>query len=102
MPDPIPSIPAPWHSVVLVCRKCTRKLDGGFGKKGKHALADVLEDALHDVGRRREVRVVETDCLDICPKRAVAVVCAARPSEVLTVPEGADPADLLARVLAPE
>lgn len=102
MPASIPSLPAPWQSVVLVCRKCTRKLDGGFGKKGKHSLADALEDALHDAGRRRDVRVVETDCLDICPKRAVALVCTARPHEVLLVPEGADPALVLARVLGPE
>lgn len=99
MSDTIASIPAPWGSVVLVCRKCSRKLGGGFGKKGKHALADVLEDALAGVGRGRDVLVVETDCLDICPKRAVTVLCADRPGEVLAVPAGADPEAVLARLL---
>ena len=99
MSDTIASIPAPWGSVVLVCRKCSRKLDGGFGKKGKHALADALEDALDGAGRGREVLVAETDCLDICPKRAVAVLRADRPGEVLTVPAGADPEAVLARLM---
>lgn len=99
MSDIISSIPAPWGSVVLVCRKCSRKLDGGFGKKGKHALADALEDALDDAGRGRDVLVVETDCLGICPKRAVAVLRADRPGEALAVPAGADPTAVLARLL---
>lgn len=98
MSDTIPFTPAPWGSVVLVCRKCSRKLDGGFGKKGKHALADGLEDALEAAGRRREVLVAETDCLGICPKRAVCVLRADRPGEVLAVPAGTDPRAVLARL----
>ena len=99
MSDTIASLTAPWGSVVLVCRKCSRKLGGGFGKKGKHTLADALEDALDGTGRGREVLVVETECLDICPKRAVTVLRADRPGEILVVPAGADPEAVLARLL---
>jgi len=36
---------------------------GGFGKKGKHDLAEVLKRALKQSGRRRELRVLEVGCL---------------------------------------
>ena len=86
--------------MVLVCGKCSRKLDGGFGKKGKHGLKDVLRDALKEAGRRRELRVVEVGCLGLCPKRAVTAVSTARPGEVLVVPQGTDAASLLSALAA--
>ena len=91
---------APWRDMVLVCGKCSRKLGGGFGKKGRHDLKDVLRDTLKESGRRREVRVVEVDCLGLCPKRAVAAISTARPGEVLIVPPGADAASLLSVLAA--
>lgn len=66
---------APWEGVALVCRKCSRKLAGGFGLKGKHKLAKVLREALRAAGRRRALRVMEVGCLGLCPKRAVTVAC---------------------------
>lgn len=87
---------APWRDVVMLCRKCSRKLDGGFGKKGKHDLAGMLKQALKASGRRRELRVVEVECLSFCPKRAVTAVSSAQPSRVLAIPAGADVADVLA------
>ncbi|GAC1336630.1 MAG: hypothetical protein NVSMB18_00120 [Acetobacteraceae bacterium] len=91
----IPSVPAPWQGVALVCGKCSRKLKGGFGKKGKHDLRSTLRDALKDAGRRRELRVVEVDCLGLCPKRAVSVIGPFQPGQVLAVPAGTDPAVIL-------
>ena len=82
----------------MVCGKCSRKLHGGFGKKNKHDLANLLRDELKAAGRRREVRVVEVGCLKLCPKRAVTAVSSARPGQVLAVPCGADPAQVLARL----
>ena len=83
----------------MVCGKCSRKLHGGFGKKGKHGLAEVLKDTLKAAGRRREVRVVEVGCLGLCPKKAVSAVSSARPDEVVVVPAGADGAAVLARLM---
>ena len=97
--DEIWTTKAPWREVAMVCGKCSRKLRGGFGKKGRHGLADALRDELKAAGRRREVRVVEVGCLKLCPKRAVTVVSSARPGEVLAVPGGADPAQVLARLI---
>ena len=91
---------APWRDMVLVCGKCSRKLGGGFGKKGKHDLKEMLRDTLKEAGRRRELRVVEVGCLGLCPKRAVAAVSTARPGEVLVVPQGADSASLLSALAA--
>jgi len=96
--DMIPTIQAPWRDIAMVCGKCSRKLKGGFGKKGKHDLADVLKAALKEAGRRREMRVVEVGCLGLCPKRAVTAVSSARPDQVLAIPEGADPMSVIARL----
>jgi len=94
----ISATPAPWQQVALVCGKCSRKLGGGFGKKGKHDLVDVLKDAAKAAGQRRAVRVLEVGCLGLCPKRAVTAVSSARPDQVLVVPAGAEGAAVLARL----
>jgi hypothetical protein len=51
-----------WSTLVAVCREC----DGGkkLGKEIKHALKDA---------RIRDVRVLSSSCLDVCPKRGVTV-----------------------------
>jgi predicted metal-binding protein len=80
---------AEWGQVVLVCRKCSKKLDGGFGPGGRQSLAKVLRAALGGgKGRKAAAGVVEVGCLKICPKRAVVVVDAARPREWLLIPAG--------------
>ncbi len=56
----------PWESgIVLVCRECD-----GNGKR----LCKRLREAAADAGLRKTVRVVMSDCLDVCPKRATTVV----------------------------
>ena len=35
-----------WQGAVLVCGKCSKKLDGGFGKKGRTPLAKLLRKIL--------------------------------------------------------
>lgn len=89
-------VKAPWEGVALVCRKCTRKLHGGFGRKERQDLSKVLRETLKETGRRRALRVIEVDCLGLCPKKAVAVIGAAAPGHVVVVPAGADPTAVLA------
>jgi predicted metal-binding protein len=82
-----------WRDVVLVCRKCQRKLDGeGFGPDGDKPLKKALRKALKaGKGRKAQVLVMETDCFDVCPKNAVVAVRAGRrASPMLIVPTGAD------------
>ena len=93
-----------WRDVVLVCRKCARKLDGGFGPDGDDGFAKALRHAL-DAGEmrkrkalRREVAVVEVGCLDVCPKKAVVVGKGSEPGRVELVPEGAGMDEVVQRL----
>ncbi len=80
-----------WAQAILVCAKCSKKMDGGFGPKGKTSLAKALRKAVGaKKGRKSAVGIVEVKCLGICPKHAVTVIDGARPREWLLVPEGAD------------
>jgi len=81
---------ADWDEIVLVCRKCSRKLDGGFGKRGDQSLAKGLRRTLgvKSKGRKASVAVIEVDCLDICPKGAVVALRAAAPGDWAIVPKG--------------
>lgn len=84
-----------WANAVLVCAKCSKKLDGGFGPKGKTPLAKALRKELGlKKGRKGAAGVVEVKCLGICPRGAVTVVNGAQARDWLIVPEGADLAAL--------
>ncbi len=63
----------PWKGqIVLVCRKCQKKLHGG--KKNKIAK---LGKVLKKQGRQEEdaprLRVIQVSCLNVCPKGGVTV-----------------------------
>lgn len=95
---------AEWRDVVLVCRKCSKKLDGGFGLEGEQSFAKALRHAI-DGGearkvkaRRRAVGIVEVGCLGLCPKRAVVVVKGSAPGSMLMVPRGADMDEVVDRL----
>jgi predicted metal-binding protein len=87
-----------WSGVVLVCAKCSKKVGGGFGPKGREKLAKALRhEPVFGKGRKAAVGVIEVKCLGLCPKNAVTVVDTRRPGEWLVVPAGGDVADLAAR-----
>lgn len=88
----VKQVSAKWGTVVLVCGKCTRKLGGGFGKKGRRSLAKELS-ALADAKRNRKATaaVIETGCLKVCPRRAVVALNAARPDKWFVIPAGSEP-----------
>lgn len=103
-------IKADWTEVVLVCRKCAKKLDGGFGPDESQPLPKALRAAIarREGGKpmkkpRRKgarVAVVEVPCLDICPKNAVVVIPAGRPGRWHSVERGTD-LDALLDTLTP-
>lgn len=84
-----------WSKTILVCRKCSKKLDGGFGPGGKLPLAKALRRELGaGKGRKGALGIVEVKCLGVCPKRAVTVVDGDVPGTWLIVDKGADVAEL--------
>ena len=97
---PIKRVKADWREVVLVCRKCSKKLKGGFGDDGDQKLAKVLRNAIgaKGKGRKASAAVIEVDCLDICPKGAVVAVKASAPREWAVVPRGASTASVVERL----
>lgn len=88
--------PTPWLDVLVVCRKCSRKLKGGFGAKGRDDFKSALQDGLRTIGRRRQTRIVETKCFGICPKRGVVTLRGSEPQRILIIPEGQPTAAMLA------
>ena len=46
-----------WQQAVLVCRKCSKKLDGGFGPRGDERLAKALRRHLSIKKGRKVERV---------------------------------------------
>ncbi len=99
MPQPIRSRPTPWKTIILLCGKCARKLDGGFGPKGEDTLRSALRAELKQRGHGREVRIVETRCMGLCPKKAVTALSASRPDIILTCPVGTHTDEVLARLI---
>ena len=88
-----------WGATVLVCGKCSKKLDGGFGRKGRTPLAKVLRRILGlKKGRKAAMGVVETRCLGVCPRGGVVLVDGRSPGEWLVVPRDADVVGLAARL----
>ena len=90
-----------WRDVILVCRKCQKKLDGGFGPHGDKSLKKALKKYLKPgdgKGRKAELAVIGTACFDVCPKNAVVCVNASEPKALLIVPVGADLFEVKARL----
>ena len=90
-----PLIKANWENAILVCAKCSKRMDGGFGKKGKQSLAKALREHLGlKRFRKAPVGIVEVKCLGVCPRGAVTVVDAHNPGSWRLVQGGADLGEL--------
>lgn len=88
-----------WQQAVLICRKCSKKLEGGFGPRGDERLAKALRRHLAlKKGRKAAAGIVEVNCLGVCPKGAVTVVNGTDSREWLLVRPQAD-LDALAKEL---
>lgn len=85
-----------WDDVILVCAKCERKLKGGFGASSKKDLSKVLARALDERGAK--VGVVETLCLDVCPRGGVTTLLASRPGRFSVVQAATPVEDALAEL----
>lgn len=80
-----------WCGAILVCSKCSKRLDGGFGPKGKSSLGKALRKRVGlKKGRKSPVGLVDVKCLGVCPKGAVTLVDTRHPDVWRLVPAGAD------------
>jgi predicted metal-binding protein len=78
-----------WSNTILVCKKCSKKLGGGFGPKGKTGLAKALRSEFGGrKGRKGAAGIIDVKCLGVCPRGSVTVVNGAAPGEWLLVREG--------------
>jgi len=93
--DVITSRPSGWADIILVCRKCSKKLDGGFGPDGDEPLRKAMRHTLRRTQQRGRIGVIEVGCFGICPKNAVTVAQGSRPGAFLVVPAGTDADTLL-------
>ena len=92
-----------WSHAILVCKKCSKKLKGGFGDGGKTKLAAELRGRLGSgKGRKGRLGVVEVPCLDVCPKKAVMLVDSRQPGVWRIVRPDADLDVLAAELTATE
>lgn len=90
-----------WEGSVLVCGKCSKKLGGGFGDKGRTPLGKLLRSALGLTKGRKAARgVVEVKCLGVCPKNAVVMLDGGRPERWMLVPAGANVDEVIATLSA--
>jgi predicted metal-binding protein len=85
--------------ILAICGKCGKKLGGGFGDGAGQPLGKALRRRLKGAkGKRAPLRIVETKCLDICPKGAVALLDSAQPAAVLLVARATPIAVVVARL----
>ncbi len=89
-----------WTDVVLICRTCSRKLDGGFGPDGDLSLRRALHQALRRRGLRGTLGLVEVRCLGICPTSGVTVARGSQAGNLVVVPENFSAEALLDRLFA--
>ncbi len=89
---------ARWSHVVLVCRKCSKKVGKAFGPKDQRLAKALRKRLAARKGRKSPIGVVEVPCLDVCPKKAVMVVDSRRPGRWHVVRPGADLDALAARL----
>ncbi|RZJ95599.1 MAG: hypothetical protein EON88_10590 [Brevundimonas sp.] len=88
-----------WRDVVLVCKKCQKKVGKGFGPDENLTLKKALKRYLKPgKGRKAEIAVLTVKCFDVCPKNAVMAVNAARPDEMVVIPAGADLVEVTERL----
>ena len=84
----------PWRVVLIVCRKCGKKLDGGFGRKRKESLKSALRPH-----RQRDIRICEAACLGVCPRGGVTALNATHPGTIHVSPAGTDAAAAMQTLL---
>lgn len=94
-------ISARWDGALIICGKCSRRMDGGFGKAGKASLTKALKQATGGSRKRKApMGIIESRCLGICPRGAGVVIDAAAPDQWWLIRRGADVDQAVEDILA--
>ena len=83
---PVQLARSPWTDLVLVCSKCARKA-------GAKSFRKDLKGALKKAGSGKRIRLADTSCLDLCPKKRIVLALGsdlARRRLVVSAPDAAD------------
>lgn len=94
------TIPSRWQGALITCGKCSKRMDGGFGKGRRLSLAKALKKASGG-GRKRKDRIgiIESKCLGLCPDGAAVLIDGAAPDHWWLVKRGSDAGAVLAELL---
>lgn len=89
-----------WQGALIVCRKCSQRMDGGFGTDGKQSLAKALRKATGGGrGRQHPIGIIESKCLGVCPSGAAVVIDSAAPDSWWLLKRGTDVETALAEIM---
>jgi hypothetical protein len=70
-----PLVETKLSGVVLVCGDCEERSDGPTKLNARQVRKELKRDLVHVPGR---LRVVQSSCLGLCPKKAMALVAVAQ------------------------
>lgn len=99
MSKPIRTVRSRHDEVILVCGKCSRKIDGGFGPDGGERIDKAVRKALKTgKGRKARILFARVGCFDICPKNAVAVLKGSAPGAYHVIPRDAPVEEIVAEL----
>ena len=97
--DGVTTLPTKWRETLMICRKCGKRLQHGFGAQGEDSLRQALRGELRAIGQRGSVGLIETGCFGVCPKDGVTVLRGGAPGQLMVVAGGADLRGLLRQLL---
>lgn len=93
------------EALILICRKCGEKLqDRKKDENPSRELQHALKSAIKAEFGKRRLRAVLTDCLDLCPKKAITIAymdLQQRPGEFFILSEDdldLEPAKILRKI----
>ncbi|MCX7977593.1 MAG: hypothetical protein N2578_01175 [Bdellovibrionaceae bacterium] len=72
----------PWtRGVLMICQKCSGRMSSAgasVSQKTPEELRDTLRSVLSSQGRKKDVRVMLSGCLSVCPKEEQALLWVGR------------------------
>jgi predicted metal-binding protein len=99
------AVEVPWSSLLIsICLKCGKKFDLPQEENPSEVLRQNVKTLINERGLKKEVRVVTSSCLNVCPKERLTVVASYDHKEptfkAYTVPPSINEKELLDSLLS--